>query len=175
MVPGPSERASKATTPSDRFADVHWATLGNGRTVWHELNETSAAAYPKLLDDTGFVGDVLGLLRSAAHGRLPEGNPDVLEPVRTNPYLWELKWKRRKKKREFRAYYAEPEQSPDFVVLLFHEKDVSSQDQPTIDALQQGHIDKAGERHEEGLDRRWGHRKKACHDCVKPEAQDRQA
>lgn len=92
-------------------------------------------------------------------GNLSDGK--VLEPVRLDPQLWEMKWKF--KKRLFRLYHAEPTGQPQFVALRFHQKDTSSGDDATIQRLQDLEIELASERYDNGQSASWGHRKGCSH------------
>ncbi len=106
-------------------------------------------------------GEVNARMKAAASGRLR--GADELEPVRTQPELWEIKWKE-KKNVQLRLYHAEPGRSPDLVALHFHCKDVSDQDR--IKERQEAAMQVAADRHYEGAPRVWGHRKRDCRHCL---------
>lgn len=117
------------------------------------------------------VAMIYATLRAAARGELPTGDDlkDELEPCRTQPTLWELKWKRKQKAVvEFRMYHAEPDEGrPDFVGLHFHAKVTSGTD-AQIERAQDGAMQIAADRYEceEAVQARWGHAPDGCPRCV---------
>lgn len=123
-------------------------------------------ASPRMSDDAlaQRIGEVLGRMRSAAKGNVPD-NPRIVEPVRRNPDLWELKWDFAKLGK-FRMYHAEPGSNPDMVALRFHLKDTSSKDDDVVERLQNAEMDTAGERFTSGVKSRWGHVQRGCTHCV---------
>jgi hypothetical protein len=114
------------------------------------------------------VAEVTSTLKAAARGELDTGagDTDKLEPVRTQPTLWELKW-HYKGDLEYRLYHAEPEGGgPDFVGLRFHVKDVS--DPALVEPRQNAEMQMAADRYGDGARQRWGHRHSpgGCAHCV---------
>lgn len=119
-----------------------------------------------MIDRALLQGEIFGQVRRAAAGKLRLGldDADELEPVRRNPDLWEIKWKRGKQG-EFRLYHAERGDSPDMVGLRFHAKDTTSNDAGEIARRQNLEMDEAGRRFSDGVTDRWGHTA-PCRDCV---------
>lgn len=140
--------------------------------VHRELVDTVNDAAKNVYRASEQIGLVLATLKSAARGDLPTGDDlsDELVPCRTQPDLWELRWTRKRKRfsGEFRMYHAEPDGGgPDFVGLLFHEKDTSG----TPDEIEQAQNDRmqeAADRYEcvDAVQTRWGHAPDGCSRCV---------
>jgi hypothetical protein len=111
------------------------------------------------------IAEVNTTLRAAARGELR--GSEQLDPVRTQPTLWELRWKWRHGV-EGRMYHAEPAGGrPDMVALLFHRKHADG-DSAEIKNHQDAEMQLAADRYAEGEARRWGHRTRGCADCLLP-------
>ena len=135
----------------------------NGVTLQREIVDALHETGVPLARAASLVGDVLGRMRAAARGELPDDSDEV-DPVRAQPALWEIRW-HFGGVGEFRMYHAEPGGVPDMVALRFHRKDTSSDDSKSITRLQNIEIDTAASRYEAGVNFRWGHRKR-CAECV---------
>ena len=108
------------------------------------------------------VGRVRAIMQAGAEGTL--AGSELLEPVSTQPELWELKWKYRGNV-EYRMYHAEPAGgSPDLVALRFHLKDVSAPEE--IVERQEMEMRTAADRHDHGEPVRWGHPRSGCTNCL---------
>lgn len=158
---------SLCTRPCDPPRAFHFFVDGRrARSVRAEIEQAVSQTKGSMIDRAALHGEIFGQVRRAAAGKLRLGldDGDLLEPVRRNPDLWEIKWKRGKRG-EFRLYHAEPGNAPDLVGLRFHAKDTSSNDADQIERLQNAEMDEAGRRFVDGLKDRWGHAP-GCHDCA---------
>lgn len=154
---------SLCAQPATEPRDFHWfVSEERDLNVYQEVIAVAWDRGRSAVDAAGIVGDVLGKMRAGAKGELRDGSE--LEPVRRYPPLWEIKWKLGKRG-ELRLYHAEPGAAPDLVALRFHEKDTSSHDPDRIEALQDAEMDEAERRHDDGVNRRWGHRH-PCANCL---------
>ena len=135
--------------------------------VRNEIAEAVDATESTMHRRVVLEGEILGQLRRAAEGKLRLGleDGDVLEPVRRNPDLWEIKWKKGKRG-ELRLYHAEPGADPSFVGLRFHRKSTAG-NAAAIAAAQNDEMDEAGRRYADGVKVRWGHATD-CADCLHP-------
>lgn len=145
-------------------SSVHFCQLTPSTTVWDEVQRVVWASVKSVYLAASMVGDARGLLMSLARGRLPESDPRVLEPVATQPDLWELKL-HEGKRWQFRFYHAEPGSDPDIVVLLFHRK-VTDGPSETVTVEQNRQMARASRRYKDGLGARWGHKRPDCPGCL---------
>ena len=156
---------SLCARPSAQPRAVHFCADGEGVDVRREVVDAAwAVAGATPYTAAAFVGDVHGRLRAAARGRLRDA--ENLAPVRLDPVLWEISW-RRGRARHHRMYHAEPGaagQSPDLVALRFHAKDIEG-DAGRVRAVQDAEIAVARERYAAGTAGRWGHGD-ACRHCL---------
>jgi len=142
----------------------------NAVSVKQEIMDAVGNAKGSDLERARLQGLIFGQLMTAAIGELRLGLEDgeVLEPIRRNPELWEIKWKygKGKTKAEYRLYHAEPGRTPPLVGLRFHQKETTGSSADIEDA-QNAEIDKAGKRFRDGAPRAWGHTRN-CTNCVTP-------
>lgn len=159
-----SNASSRALQPAASERSFH--LLAHGKwNVDREVNDAVDELIPNVSTAIDQVGVIRATLRAAARGELPTGldDHDLLEPVRRQPELWELKWKVRRKKKqhgELRMYHAEPRDgNPDLVGLKFHIKDLRGGSQ-AIESAQNAEMDTAADRYTDTAARRsrWGHR-----------------
>lgn len=141
----------------------HFETADGSANVRREIVDTLWDRAKTMVQAAGLVGDVEGRMRAAARGQLAD-NRDEFEPVKTQPELWELKWKFRRVG-EFRLYHAEPAANPDMVALRFHEKQTEGLTADEIEAEQDREMEVAADRFRTGESRRWGHRP-GCQHCL---------
>jgi hypothetical protein len=153
--------------PSDTPRSFHYYSSHDG-TIHVHREMVDAAWIPGRAMGlaAGMVGDFEARIKFAARGELRSGadGEELVAPVRRDPHVWEIRWKVGRQG-EYRLYHAEPTANPQLVALRFHEKDTSSGDADTIDALQEVEMDEAARRYKEGVNRKWGHRK-SCADCI---------
>jgi hypothetical protein len=162
-------RVSLATQPTESRREFHKLRHGDA-DVHREISVTVDGVIRNVSKALDQKGQVFAVLRLAARGDLPTGNDikDEIEPCRTQPMLWELKWKRPRSKAEFRLYHAEPAGGgPDFVALRFHVKSLAGS-QSQIDAAQDQEMQVAADRYEcaAAVEDRWGHQPDGCTGCI---------
>ena len=156
----------------DSPATVHLCFLGTeGVNVQQEIVETAQKVVGRLRlsriaamqREAIIVGEIRGRMRAMARGRLPEEDPPALEPVVSQPDLFELRWKFIKEKALVRAYHGEP-RDPDVVVVRVHCKRT---DAPVDEqqALQNAEMAEGQRRFTAGERSRWGHTR-ACSHCL---------
>ena len=168
-----AERRSVCAEPRDDSpATVHLCFLGTeGVNVQQEIVETAQKVVGRLRlsriaamqREAIIVGEIRGRMRAMARGRLPEEDPPALEPVVSQPDLFELRWKFIKEKALVRAYHGEP-RDPDVVVVRVHCKRT---DAPVDEqqALQNAEMAEGQRRFTAGERSRWGHTR-ACSHCL---------
>ena len=160
------------TPRDDSPATVHLCFLdAEGVDVQQEIVETAQQVVGRLglsksaamQREAMIVGEIRGRMRAMARGRLPEEEPPALEPVVSQPDLFELRWKFIKEKALVRAYHGEP-RDPDVVVVRVHCKttDVPVGEQQ---ALQNAEMAEGQRRFTVGERSRWGHTR-ACSYCL---------
>ncbi|MFE5293008.1 hypothetical protein ACFQ8T_12575 [Isoptericola sp. NPDC056618] len=162
---GRSASDSLCTQPTEHAREFHFhSSPFESTSVRNEIVDALYDAARTPMQAAGLVGDVFGRMRAAGLGHLAD-DPDEFCPVRSQPELWEMKWKF-KRMGEYRLYHAEPGRSPDLVALRFHRKDTDRFASSTeINQRQNVEMELAAARYEAGEDHRWGHTR-GCGDCL---------
>lgn len=135
-----------------------------------EMTASLTEVYGNVLAEAEAMGTILATLRLCATGELLTGDDDtdVLEPSRTQPEVWELKWHKmgRKRKDEVRLYHAESQGVIGILALRLQVKP-GKQAQVTADQ-QTAEMAEATFRLTGDADRAaaWGHVRDDCHLCI---------
>jgi hypothetical protein len=170
-----ARRKSRCQVPQAPDEPYTWhfhSETAQGDDVWREMVlaiDAAVAAHDRPGLDrasvvNGLIGDVRGLLRQAAKGRLREGSD--LKPIRLDPVLWELRWDFKKFGR-MRQYHAEPAANPTLLVALHFHKKVECDDAKATEAAQDDAIKTASRRYADGV-KYAGVHPVGCPDCREP-------
>lgn len=125
------------------------------RELQSVVRARSAGKDPTQAEIQSRVAELKTLIRSAELGELSDDN---WKHIVRDPQLWELRlsWNQ-SPKALVRAYFIEPPTHPGSTVLIIvHEKDVSSREHDQINAAQDVFIDEASSRLELGRSDSWG-------------------
>lgn len=147
--------------PVDPPRSFHYCRVSPDTSVRNEIVDAIWATGRPATVVAGLIGDIHARMRFAARGRLRDG--DLLEPVRLDPALWEIKWRMRREG-EFRLYHAEPNGDPALVALRFHRKSTEG-NADAIRGAQEEEMTLAGARYAEGAKNSWGHARR-CTQCL---------
>lgn len=147
------DRRSRCTLP--RSVPLDWIDFRDDENEQTNLALSAILALPEAQQEL-VIGEIVALRERAALGLIPygdENDPD-LKPIRTDPDVYELRW--RFGSVLLRQYHAEPPELPNALVdLHFHRKDVSSNDDTKIAALQDVEISQAQLRYLGGRSHLW--------------------
>lgn len=168
-------RASRTAGALGGSRDFH--KLSHKYSISAEITNTIYGAAKSHIAAADSISTVNDTLRSISEGHFLSGLEkldDKIEPCRTQPEIFELKWKKRLAtiRGEFRLYYGEPRVDPDllhpgFVAVLFHAKDTSGSPQD-IEKKQDDVMQEAANRFEDTacVAAHWGHKRFNCPNCV---------
>lgn len=129
-----------------------------------EIADAVDAVARSAMDAAMIQSEIWARVRAAGRGQLRDS--EDLVPVRTQPELWELRWKPHGV--DLRMYHAEPGGDPAMVGLLFHRKTVDGLNGLQIEAAQDAKMDEAATRLTSGRHALWGHSRRGCQECIVP-------
>lgn len=175
MRPDQRARLTSSRTATDAEGERAFHRISHKFSLSTEITDAVYANNTNVIARAEAISAVYDTLRSIAEGKFLSGLDnleDHIEPARTEPEIFELKWKKHlgRVKGEFRLYYAEPEldpKHPEFVGLMFHKKDLTGSSDDVV-VKQDAVISEAANRYDDDECRKasWGHVRHSCPNCL---------